>query len=403
MSILFFTLIKIDSLDDRGIYHDLLREFVRNGHYVYIVCPLERRIKKSSQVIFEKNVTILQVKCFNIQKTGLIEKVASTLTISFFFKRYIEKNLKHEQIDLILYSTPPITIFNLVKWAKNRFKSKTYLLLKDIFPQNAVDLGFFKNGGPIHKYFQSLETKLYLISDRIGCMSPANQKYLLEKHPFLESKIEINPNSIELKNEVNHESSKKYFLEEYSIPSDSTIFLFSGNLGIPQGVFFLTDIIKSCEIDNPSAFFLIIGNGTEYKNLFKWFTLNRPPNAVLIDYMPKKKFDLIAELSDVGIIMLRKEFTIPNFPSRLLSYMENKIPILSITDRVSDLGVISVENNFGLWSEYGDLESVINNISFLINNSSRRNIMGDNAYNYLIENYTVKVSYNKIMDFAKFN
>jgi hypothetical protein len=62
-----------------------------------------------------------------------------------------------------------------------------------------------------------------------------------------------------------------------------------------------------------------------------------------------------------------------------------------------------VENNFGLWSEYGDLESVINNISFLINNSSHRNIMGDNAYNYLIENYTVKVSYNKIMDFAKFN
>ena len=83
--------------------------------------------------------------------------------------------------------------------------------------------------------------------------------------------------------------------------------------------------------------------------------------------------------------------------------MENKIPILSITDRVSDLGVISVENNFGLWSEYGDLESVLKNISFLINNPSLRNIMGENAYNYLTENYTVKVSYNKILHFANYS
>lgn len=53
----------------------------------------------------------------------------------------------------------------------------TYFLLKDIFPQNAVDLGFLSKAGlkrSIYKYFRKKEIELYKISDYIGCMSNTN-------------------------------------------------------------------------------------------------------------------------------------------------------------------------------------------------------------------------------------
>ena len=87
------------------------------------------------------------------------------------------------KFDLILYSTPPITFYKAIEYVKKRDGAKTYLLLKDIFPQNAVDLGMMsKTGlkGLIYKYFRKKEKKLYAISDKIGCMSQANVDYVLK-------------------------------------------------------------------------------------------------------------------------------------------------------------------------------------------------------------------------------
>ena len=89
--IIFLSLVKIDSIYHRGIYHDLLRQFATNNHQLYIVCPVERKEKKESNLITHGNAKILQVKTLNIQKTSFIEKAISTLTLSFLFKNYFNK------------------------------------------------------------------------------------------------------------------------------------------------------------------------------------------------------------------------------------------------------------------------------------------------------------------------
>ena len=139
--IIFLTLVRIDNIQERGLYQDLLRSFVMKGHEVTIVCPLERKYKQSTRVIKEENVTILQVKTLNIQKCNLIEKGLSTITINALYKNAIKKHINNLEFDIILYVTPPITFTNLILWLKAKTKARTYLLLKDIFPQNAVDMG----------------------------------------------------------------------------------------------------------------------------------------------------------------------------------------------------------------------------------------------------------------------
>ena len=100
---------------------------------------------------------------------------------------------------------------------------------------------------------------------------------------------------------------------------------------------------------------------------------------------------------DVGMIFLDKKFTIPNFPSRLLSYLEYKIPVLAATDSNTDIGHIITENGFGYWVKAGDLESANIFILKLQNSEHDRIMMGETGNRFLDENYHVNISYSTIM------
>ncbi len=397
--IIFLSLIRIDNLNDRGIYQDLLREFVNYGYDVTIICPVERRTKLRTRLIRSSNLTILQVKTLNIQKCNIFEKGLSTISLNFLLKNAINNYLHNVNFDLILYTTPPITIVNLITWLKRKNDAKTYLLLKDIFPQNAVDLGYFKKGGILNKYFSKIERKLYEISDKIGCMSPANVEYVNEHFPVFSHKLEVNPNCVDLKRIPIIKKSKDQIRSKWKIPQEAIVFLYGANLGKPQGAEILLQLINHSFLNDKDAYFLIVGDGTDFDKLNNWFNVNKPKNAQLISKLPKSDFDVLTSSSDVGLILLKNEFTIPNFPSRLLSYLENKLPVFAITDSVSDIGKIAENNSFGKWVQYGDISGIINGIDFFIQNPTIRTKFGKNGFDYLKKNYNSEICFDMINKF----
>jgi glycosyltransferase involved in cell wall biosynthesis len=274
------------------------------------------------------------------------------------------------------------------------------LLLKDIFPQNAVDLKLMNNNGVLYKYLRNKEKILYKISDHIGCMSPENMNYVLKHNLEIDSrKVEVNPNSIEIKNRNTLEVEKEKVLEKYGIPKDKVLFIFGGNLGLPQGIEYLKRNIQYCK-PIANSFFIIVGNGTEYHKLKKWFEYENISNACLVSELPKSEFDQLLNIVDVGLIFLSPLFTIPNFPSRLLSYLENKIPVICATDTSTDIGKIAVTNKFGFSCLTTDTETFFDHIVKLLNIELRSN-MGDNGYKFLLNEYTTDISYKKII--KKFN
>ncbi len=201
MNILFLTIGQMESIEVHGIYSDLLRQFRDNGHDVYIVSPREQRTGLKTELIQENGAKLLCVKIGNITKCNIVEKGISTVLVESQFKSAIMKYFGDVKFDLIMYSTPPITLVGVVEYIKKRDGASTYLLLKDIFPQNAIDLGMIKKNrlnGVIYKYFRAKEKKMYEISDRIGCMSQANIDYVLKHNPEISpQKTEICPNCIE--------------------------------------------------------------------------------------------------------------------------------------------------------------------------------------------------------------
>lgn len=397
MNILFLSLMGYTSIKNRDIYTDLLREFIRQGHKVYLVSPAEKRQGVETGLIQEENSTILRVKTGNIQKTNIIEKGISTVRLESQFVTAIKNYFSGVKFDLILYSTPPITIAKAVEYVKKRDRAKTYLLLKDIFPQNALDLGMMnKTGvrGVLYKYFRAKEKKLYELSDYIGCMSQANVDYVLKHNPKIDAnRVEVCPNSIEPVDRSVSGIERIQMRKKYSIPFDKTVFVYGGNLGKPQGIPFLIECLKS-QKNNSKVYFLIVGDGTECVKLEEFIHTTKQENVRLMKRLPKDDYDRMVGSCDVGMIFLDHRFTIPNFPSRLVSYMQAKIPVIAVTDPNTDVGIDIARGGYGWWCESNSVSSFDDLINTILTDDLK--IKGETGYKYLNEHYTVEIGYKII-------
>jgi len=398
MNILFLTLLDFDTLEDRNIYTDLLREFRKHGHTVYVISPVERRRHVETHLIKENGSTILKPKIGNTQKTNLIEKGISTLQIEPQLIKAIKKYFSEVKFDLVLYSTPPITFCKAIEYVKKRDNAKTYLLLKDIFPQNAVDLGILsKTGlkGFLYRYFRHKEKTLYAISDRIGCMSQANVDYVLKHNPEISGdKVEVCPNCIEPRDLRLSDDEKKKMREKYDIPLNKKVFVYGGNLGKPQGIPFIIECLKKME-NHPDAYFLVVGDGTEYGKLESYFKESKPQNIKLMQLLPKDDYDRMIATCDVGLIFLDYRFTIPNFPSRLLSYMQAGLPVLACTDKNTDIGRMIEKGGFGWWCESTDTAHFKQIIDMIVKISIKEK--GENGYSFLLAEYNAEQQFRRII------
>ena len=224
-------------------------------------------------------------------------------------------------------------------------------------------------------------------------MSESNCKYLIEISGVDKEKIEICPNSVKIRGKKIID--KVSVRQKNDLPVKKTIFVYGGNLGIAQGIDFILSCLKENE-KRTDSFILIIGSGVEFPRMMRWFEKNQPKNSKLIAAVPKKEYMELMAACDVGLIFLDHRFTIPNFPSRLLSYMEGKMPVLAATDTATDIGQVIEEGEFGYWCESNDVQAFINLMDRMTNESERIR-MGKNAFNYLKENYDVKRAYEIII------
>lgn len=398
MNVLFITIGRMESIEIHALYPDLLRQFRDNGHNIYVVSSNEKRTGLETAVVEERGAKLLHVKIGNMTKCGIIEKGISTLLIESQFKAAVHKYFSDVRFDLVIYSTPPITFSGVVKYIKKRDNAKSYLLLKDIFPQNSVDLGMLRKTGVkglIYKYFRRKEKQLYGLSDRIGCMSQANVDYILKHNPEIDpQKVEICPNSIEPADMSVSAEEKLSMREKYGIPQDKTVFVYGGNLGRPQDVHFIVKCLKACaNIEN--AYFVVAGSGTDRHFLDEYVDAEKPQHVKLFGQLPKEEYDKMVACCDVGLIFLDHRFTIPNFPSRLLSYMQAKLPVLACTDPNTDIGKVIVGGGFGWWCESDSTNDFENMISDIVTQKLSDG-MKNTEYSFLFEHYHSQIAYETI-------
>lgn len=386
------------SLRESNIYTDLLREFIHNGHHVDVISPIEKRSNTMDADIEENGYNIYKPHVGNITNTGFVEKGISILKYRKQIIKCIKQKIGKKQIDLFLVAVPPVTVDTVVAFMKKEYCCTVYLLLKDIWPASMFDLK--TTGGPLVKkavcaVFRRWEKHLYLQADSIGCLSQANVEYIRENNKYLPScKTHVNPNSIAPHNIMPLSIEERDEIrEQYGIPKNKVVFIYGGTLGIGQNVPHILECLKACRDEN--CHFVISGKGVQYYLLEQYKDEYKPKNLTLINGLPKVEYDKLMQSCDVGMVFLRFTAQTPNIPSRILTYMDYSLPILSCTDPTSDLNEIIDEGKFGWGCLSNDAESFKACVKEILSLDIEPYKKASNRY--LREHYCVAKSYEIIM------
>lgn len=391
MHVLFLMQTFINVNEAEAMYNSLVKEFVEHGHNVTVIASNEGR--EVTNLRKEGVADVLRVSTMPILNINLILKGISSLLLPIQYLMALKKYLKFRKFDLIITPTPPITLTNLAARLKKKDNAKILLILRDIFPQNAVDLEMLSKRNPFYLISRSLEKKLYRISDAIGCMSERNMEYLLMHNEGLtRDKLCYLPNWTTL----SHTDSvcNNSLLDKYNL-AGKFIVLFGGNLGAPQKVDNLVEFSK-LHAEKKDLAILVIGKGTHKKHLEKLIEREGIENIIVLNYMKRSDYEHFISLSQVGFISLNEKFTIPNIPSRVLSYYIYKKPIFAIIDQATDFGEMLEADQSGFSCIYGEYDKYKELFNKLYYNPELRNKMGENGYYALLNKYNPQRTYSRI-------
>lgn len=393
MNVLLLMFVFPDVNTSFNMYTAIAEEFMKNGHNVSVIAPAEKGEKTS--VKSKKGLNVLRVRTLPLKNVPAVLKGFSNILLPWQYSKAIKKLHSEVHYDLIVIPTPPITLARLAGKLKRKHKAPVYLILRDIFPQNAVDLGFFRQGGLIHRYFRNKEKKLYKLADRIGCMSPANIQYIINNNPWLEAtKLH------ELKNFqilYENEGSPKQDLRVRFDLENRFVVVFGGNMGKPQQLDNVIELAKRC-MKYEDVLFLLLGEGIMVDRLRNTIREKGVSNIRIISTIPKREYQDLLSICDVGLISLNERFTVPNIPSKTLDYFNVGLPVLASIDRATDYNVILDETGAGLWSYAGNHDALMRNFESLYNDPELRRRMAQNGRDYFIRHLTPDKAYNTIIN-----
>lgn len=372
------------------MYTTLVEEFVNHGHDVVVLAPGNTK----TLVSVEKSIEVLRVQTLPIKNVPNYLKGISNLLLPYQYAAALNKFYKEKNFDLIIIPTPPITLVDLAAKLKKKFNASLYLVLRDIFPQNAVDLGFMKKGGILYNFFRSKEKKLYKEADFIGCMSEGNIDYVLKHNNF------VNPSKLhELKNfqkpYKSTDNSRQFLKEKYKL-NNKFVVVFGGNMGKPQQLENVLTLAQAA-MAYPDIVFLLLGEGVQMNRISGLIEKQNISNIYLNSTIPKQEYQDLISICDIGLISLNQDFTIPNIPSKALDYLNVGLPILASLDKATDFGSILDRYNLGLWVHATQPEELIEKLLNLYHNKELRETMEKNGKAYFNKYLLPDIAYNTII------
>jgi len=363
--------------------HELALELKNNSHEILVLTPKPTQ-KKLLTIQKIDGISVLFFKSGEIKNVGKVKRAINESLLSYQAFRSSKKYLKENQCDGIIYFSPSIFFGSLVKKLSNLWNCKSYLILRDIFPQWAVDNNLINENSIVHKYFSFFEKINYKSANRIGVMSPSNLEFFKSKN-INTSKFEVLYNwsqITEIPKKVNN-FRKKLKLE------NKIVLFYGGNIGHAQQMINLINLAKKFT-ENSSVHFLFVGQGDEVELLMEEVSNNKLKN---ITYLPpvnqKIYFEMLNEF-DIGMFSLHSGHKTHNFPGKLLGYMSYSKPILGCVNSGNDLADIVNSAKAGIIVNSNDSLGLYEAAKILIDSKSIRNKMGTNGRELLMNKFSVK-------------
>lgn len=371
------------------LMHDLAVEFVARGHEVVVATP-DDRLAEPCRCTEADGVTALRIRTGKIKGANLLTRAVNEARLSSVMWKHGRSFFRSHSFDRIVFYSPSIFFGRLVERLKALYACPTYLILRDIFPQWAVDAGVMRKG-LAWRYFRQVERRQYRAADVIGVQSPANLAYLTQQRQGTVGEVEVLYNwTPEDRPESNLGLRRQLGLD------DNIVFFYGGNIGIAQDMDNLLRLADGLR-DDPRAHVLFLGEGSEVPRLRRDIQRRGLQNVTIHPPVSQEDYQAVVGEFDVGLISLARNLTTHNVPGKMLGYMVHGLPILASINPGNDLGDLIESANAGLVSVNGDDETLRQHARELLNSPERRDTLGRNALGLLRSTFSVHTAADQVL------
>jgi glycosyltransferase involved in cell wall biosynthesis len=380
-----------DIISGAKLIYDLATEMSRQGNQVTVV-TLDHTLRTALEVSKEENVTVVRVRTGKIRHASRIMRAVTEIRLSGTIWNAARCFFETHPCDLVVCYTPTIFWSGLVEKLKTINGCGSYLVLRDIFPQWAVDAGLLSKYGLAYWYFRRQELRLYRTVDVIGVESAGNLEYF--SSPPLRGRyvaeILLNWTKVEERPHARSGLRVKWGLQ------DKVIFMYGGNFGVAQDMDNILRLAANLKNER-SIVFLLVGEGSESERIRQEIERQGMGNILLHPAVSQKEYMEILEDCDVGLITLRRNLKTYNLPGKMLGYLELKKPILASVNPGNDLSAIIRDYNIGLACINGEDAVFRQHALQLAYDRDLRRSMGMNAHTLLEEKFNVSGAARQIV------
>lgn len=335
--------------------YDLGQALIQEGAQASIIVPASNQ-EQSILINQEDGVEIIRVKALHTKDVGYVRRTLAEFLNPFVMWHRLNQcpYFSNKKFDGLAWYSPTIFWGPLIRRLKKQFNVKAYLILRDIFPDWALDLGIMQKG-PSYWFLKAVENFQYKQADVIGVQSPNNQIYLNTSFPNTKDKTKVFWNWI---GDYQRTISCSIKLEN-SILSGRTICVYAGNMGKAQGIDSLFELAVKLR-DNKEIGFVFVGRGSEVNRIREKIQSKSLSNVLLFDEIATEEIPGLYVQCDIGLVVLDIRHRTHNLPGKWMGYLQAGLPVFAVINPGNDmveliqhheLGYVSTTANLSEWSE----------------------------------------------------
>jgi len=309
---------------------DLAQACIQEGHHVSVVVP-SAKLAKPVLIYEEGGVKIFAVKAFRTKDISYVQRVLTEWINPYFmgYRLFCSQQFKDLKIDGVIWYSPSIFWAPLVKRCLHFFACRSYLILRDLFPDWALDLGLLKKG-PIFSFFKYIEQKQFAQASAIGVQSENNLSYFQEHFPQFAHKAQV------LWNWIAPSSNTNCSIQiQNTVLRDLKVAVYAGNVGVAQGKDALLAMTHA--LHEVGMGIIFVGRGSEMRAMQEDIKKAGLTNVLFFNEIASDEIEALYRQCSLGLLALDPRHTTHNIPGKFLSYMQSGIPTLALVNPGNDL------------------------------------------------------------------
>jgi glycosyltransferase involved in cell wall biosynthesis len=370
---------------------DLAREFISLEHDVLVVTVGDAFDERAS-VEIDGRLTVCRVRTGRIKGANKVQRALNEIRLSRTVWKAAGRILESRPCDLIVYYSPTIFFGALVLRLKRLWDARTYLVLRDIFPDWALEVGELRDG-PIYRLFKRYERRNYAAADHIAVQSPANLKYLRDRADVSPAKLGVLFNWTE--SEL-PERRPRSFRSELGL-EDKFVFFYGGNIGVAQDMDNILRLAERLKARN-KARILLVGEGVAFDHVASVIADRSLSNVLLRPSVGQREYLQMLQEFDAGLITLHPALKSANIPGKLLGYLQCAMPTVASVNSGNDLVQVLEDSGAGLVSVNPNDDAFVRHCTLLLDDPARLAAMRAAATRLLHDRFHVHAAARQILD-----